>query len=218
MERHKKNMQNITPGSAIMLMAAVFLIMIIGGCTNIKHAPLEIHYYTIEYDPPQPETSGPLPYVVKIEQFQTSPLYDSNRMMFKNEDFKRDEYTYHKWRALPGELVAYFLARDFSETDRFQAALYYESTLPCTHIITGVVEDFYLQAGNSNEAVLSVSINLVDNTRRNSGNTILMQKKFRRGIETAIGGPQGLAESLSKAMQQISAEILDDVSKEIGNR
>jgi cholesterol transport system auxiliary component len=139
-------------------------------------------------------------------------------MIFKNEDFKIDEYTYHKWRALPGEFIAYFLARDFSETDRFQAALYYESTLPCTHTITGVVEAFYLQAGNSKEAVLSVSVNLVDNTRRNNGNNILMQKKYRRGIATPTGGPQGLAESLSIAMQQISSEILDDVSKEIGNR
>jgi len=210
-------MRNKTPSSAVVLIVIAVFIMIIGGCTNIKHAPLEIHYYTLEYDPPQPETSGHLPYIIKIEQFQTSPLYDSTRMIFKNEDFKRDEYTYHKWRALPGEFVAYFIARDFSETDRFQAALFYESTLPYTHIVTGVVEDFYLQAGNSSEAILSVSVNLVDNTHRNDGNKILMQKKYRRGIETQKSGPQGLAESLSMAMQQISSEILEDVSKEIGN-
>jgi len=218
METHRINMRITTPISVIMLIVTVVLIMIMGGCTNIKHAPLEIHYYTLEYDPPLPGTAPPLPCVVKIEQFQTSPLYDSTRMIFKNQDFKRDEYTYHKWRALPGEFIAYFLARDFSETDRFQAALYYESTLPGTHIITGVVEDFYLQAGNPNQAVLSVSVNLVDNTRRIDGNHILMQKKYRRGIATSTGGPQGLAESLSIAMQQISAQILDDVSKEIANR
>ena len=196
---------------------AVFLtvivsLMVTSGCTNFKHAPLEIHYYTIEYDPPQAVTATPLPYIVKIEQFQISPLYDSNRIVIKNEDFTRDEFIYHKWRAHPGELVSFFLARDFSETSRFQATLYYESSLPYTHLITGVVEDYYLQTGDSNEAVLSVAINLVDNTRRGQGNSILMQKKYRLSIETQKGGPSGLAKAMSTAMQQISAEILEDVT------
>lgn len=210
-------MQNRIVTSDILLITTAVLIMMLGGCTNIKHAPLEIHYYTLEYEPPRPEKAAPLPHIVKIEQFQTSPLYDSNRIIYTNEDFTRDEYTYHKWRALPGELVAYFLARDFSESGRFQASLYYESTLPCTHVITGVVEDFYLQAGDSGEAILSMTVNLVDNTRRNDGHTILMQRKYRRGIETSEDGPQGLARAMSAAMQQISAEILDDVSNLIRN-
>jgi ABC-type uncharacterized transport system auxiliary subunit len=195
---------------------AVIVVLLFGGCTNIKHAPLDIHYYTLEYDPRPPEKTPPLPQVLKIERFQTSPLYDSNRMIFKDADFRRDEFSYHKWRAQPGELVSYFLARDFSETGRFQATLYFESALPFTYIITGVVEDFYLQAGNPNQAVLSVSVNLVDNTRRNDGRHILMQKKYRRAIAASTGGPQGLAASLSVAMQQISEQILDDVSNELG--
>ena len=197
--------------AAKMLILIVVLSLAFTGCTNIKHAPLEIHYYPLEYDPPQSDTPPPLAHVVKIEQFQTSPLYDSNRMIFKDEEFKRDEYTYHKWRALPGELVAYFLARDFSETNRFQATLYYDSTLPSTHTITGVVEEFYLDGGNSSEAVLSVAVNLIDNTRSNNGNPILMQKKYRLDIETSQSGPQGFAMAMSAAMQQISAAILLDV-------
>ena len=212
MNRHAKKMRERTSNAAIMLICIVVLSMAFTGCTNIKHAPLEIHYYTLEYDPPQSNTTPSLAHVVKIEQFQTSPLYDSNRMIFKDEDFKRDEYTYHKWRALPGELVAYFLARDFLETNRFQATLYYESTLPSTHTITGVVEEFYLDGRNSGEAVLSVAVNLIENTRNNDGSPILMQKKYRLGIETSQSGPQGLAMAMSTAMQQISAEILMDVA------
>lgn len=197
--------------SVTVIFLTIIATLMMGGCTNIKHAPLEINYYTIEYEPPQAVNASPLPYIVKIEQFQVSPLYDSNRIVIKNEDFTRDEFIYHKWRANPGELVSFFLARDFSETRSFQASLYYESSLPYTHIITGVVEDYYLQTGDTNEAVLSVAINLVDNTRRGQGNSILMQKKYRRNIETHKGDPSGLAKAMSTAMQQISAEILNDV-------
>jgi len=208
----RKNMQNRILTSAILLSVFIVPIMIMSGCINTKHAPLEIHYYTLEYDPPPFVKANQLPYTVKIEQFQTSPLYDSNRIIFKKEDYTRDEYAYHKWRAHPGELVSFFLTRDFSETGRFQATLYYESNLPYTHLITGVVEDFYLQAGDSGKAVLSITVNLVDSTRRNNSNAILMQKKYRRGIETKTGGPQGLANAMSTAMQQISEDILMDVA------
>jgi cholesterol transport system auxiliary component len=201
--------------STVAIFLTVIASLVMGGCTNLKHAPLEIHYYTLAYDPPRPVKTGPLPHIVKIEQFQTSPLYDSNRMIYKNEDYTRDEYTYHKWRALPGELVAYFLVRDFSETGRFQAALYYESNLSYTCLITGVVEDFYLQAGKPSAAILSVAVNLVDTTRRDGSNRILMQKKYRLGIETQKGGPQGLAEAMSIAMQRISEDILMDVAERL---
>lgn len=201
--------------TTVVFLTVITTLMMVGGCTNLKQVPIESHYYTIEYDPPRPIKAEPLPYIVKIEQFQTSPLYNSNRIVYKNEDFTRDEYIYHKWRAHPGELVSFFLSRDFSETGRFQAALYYESSLPYTYLITGVVEDFYLQTGDSNEAVLSVAINLVDNTRRGQGNSILMQKKYRLSVETHKGDPSGLAKAMSTAVQQISEDILMDVAERL---
>ena len=209
-------MRNRISTPTIVLSVIFVLTMIMGGCTNIKHAPLEIHYYTLEYDPPRPVETNPLPYIVKIEQFQSSPLYDSNRIIFKKEDFTRDEYTYHKWRANPGELVSFYLARDFSDTGRFQAALSYESTLPYSHLITGVVEDFYLQKGDTSKAVLSIAVNLVEGKRSGQGNAILMQKKYRLGIESQTDGPQGFARAMSTAMQQGSAEILKDIIAVIG--
>jgi cholesterol transport system auxiliary component len=210
-----KEMRNRISASALLLIVSTLLSMIVVGCASMQHAPPEIHYYTLEYDPPRPAKDGVLPYVVKVEQFQASPLHDSNRMVFKDEDFTRDAYIYRKWLAQPGELVAFFLARDFSASGRFQAALHYESNLPYTHLITGMVEDFYLQARDSGEALLTMTVNLVDNTPRTNGKTILMQKKYRLAIKTRKNGPQGLAEAMSMAMQQISADILDDVSKVI---
>lgn len=204
--------------SVTVIFLTIIATLMMGGCTNLKQVPIESHYYTIEYDPPRPIKAEPLPYIIKIEQFQTSPLYNSNHIVFKNEDFTRDEYIYHKWRAHPGELVSFFLSRDFSETGRFQAALYYESSLPYTYLITGVVEDFYLQAGDFGEAVLSVAMNLVDNTRHGKGNFVLMQKKYRLSVESGKVGPSGLAKAMSTAMQQLSAEILNDVYTMLENR
>lgn len=210
-------MGNRISTSAVPLMGMLVLLTFMGGCTNLKHAPLDIHYYTLEYDPPQSTKAAPLPFTVKIDQFQTSPVYDSNRIIFKEVDYTRDEYTYHKWRALPGELVSFFMARDFADSGLFQSTLYYESGLAYTHLITGMVEDFYWQKGETSQAVLSLTVNVVANADGKRG-AILAQKIYRLGIQTQANGPQGFAMAMSTAMQQVSAQVLEDVSKVIQKR
>ena len=150
--------------SRIFMATLLFTFLISGcGCSDIKQASLEIHYYTLEYEPLPPDSDLPLPYILKIDQFQTSPLYDSNRIVFKSDEYKRDEYVYHKWRSHPGDLTSFFLTRDFSESGIFKATLYTDSVLPHTHVVTGVVEEFYQQVNEHNaEAVLSVVITLAD--------------------------------------------------------
>ena len=69
-----------------------------------------------------------------------------------------------------------------------------------------------MQAGDFSEAVLSVAVNLVDNTRHGKGNFVLMQKKYRLSVESGKVGPSGLAKAMSTAMQQLSEDILMDVA------
>ena len=208
--------KKITPPAMVLLV--IFLILFIaGGCTNFKHASLYSHYDTLEYDPPLPFKAPPLPYTLKVEQFQNSPIYDSNRIIFKKGDYSRDEFAYHKWRALPGELVSYYLARDFAESGRFHSTLYYESGLAYTHLITGMVEDFYWLAGDSAEAVLSIFVNLVENLGRDSG-VIIAQKKYQLTVKTQSPGPEGFAGAMSSAMQQVSAHVLEDVARVVSSK
>jgi len=182
------------------------------SCTGIKQAPLEIHYYTIEYDPPVSITSTPLPCIIKIDHFSTSPLYDSNRMVFKTHEFTRDEYVYHKWRALPGEMVSFFLARDILETGRFQAVLYADSVSPYSQLVTGTIEAFYQYAnGDVWEAVFEMTITLIDNSPPKNGNPVLFQKKYSTRKPISDKEPVGMARAMSEAMKQISGEIIADV-------
>ncbi|MCG6910141.1 MAG: ABC-type transport auxiliary lipoprotein family protein [Deltaproteobacteria bacterium] len=195
-------------------MAMLLCAVLLGGhaCTGIRQAPIDVHYYTLEYDPPQPEENAPLPYVLRIDRFQASPLYDSNRIVFKVKPFKRDEYVYHKWRAQPGDLASFFLMRDFEECALFKAALYEDSVLPCTHIVTGVVEEFYQEVdGKSAEAVLTVVITLIDNHEQNSGDAALMQKRYHVRQAVADMEIPSFAGAMSAAMQHLSAAVIRDV-------
>ena len=83
-------------------------------------------------------------------------------IIYRDKAFVRNTYSYHKWRANPGDLVTYYLARDFKAQNVFEAVLSYDSNLRMTHSLEGVVEEFYEKdSEDSWEAVLSFSLTLV---------------------------------------------------------
>jgi cholesterol transport system auxiliary component len=190
----------------------VVILMLLSGCLSLKQAEQPVEYYTLEYDPPDtPETSA-LPFIIKFEPFSTSPVYDSNRISYKEQKFKRREYAYHKWRAVPGEMVTAFLARDFARTSLFQAVVLSETVPGYSHLLSGQVEEFYQQSEHSPwEAVLSIHITLSSMMPNDIQNPTLFQKRYSCRERSIQQTPESFVEAMSRAMKQVSAEVIQDV-------
>ena len=78
-----------------------FLISV-SACLNLKQPRNKIDYYILEYAPPRLTKPEPLPVIIKIDRFSAAPLYNTNRIVFRDKSFKRDAYVYHRWRVNPG--------------------------------------------------------------------------------------------------------------------
>ncbi|MEJ2098116.1 MAG: ABC-type transport auxiliary lipoprotein family protein [Deltaproteobacteria bacterium] len=192
--------------------AASIVAILLTGCISLHQTQPPVEFYTLEYDPPAFQETAPLPFIIKIEPFSTSPVYDSERMALKKQKFKRDEYVYHKWRALPGEMVAAFLARDFAESGRFQAVIASESVPTYSHLLAGHVEEFFkLQENGSCRAVLAVQITLSGLMHRNLQDAVLLQKRYARSEACPDSTPAAFVEAMSRAMQRVSGQIIQDV-------
>ena len=188
--------------------------MCIGGCLGIKHPETKIHYYTLEYDAPEMVDLQPLPYIIHIERFSVSPLYNSNRMNYSSKPFIRDAYHYHKWQVNPGDLVTHYLKRDFQQSDLFKAVFSHANRFSSSHVIEGTVDKFFeLDGQDLWEAVLSVGITLIAANEQDIKKRILFQKKY--GIKEACSKktPQAVAEAMSKAMARISEMIQTDIHR-----
>ena len=189
----------------------LIFLLIIAACTGVKHPSPKINYYTFEYQLDVAAQPKLLDAVLKIDRFQTAPMYNSNRITFREKAFERGAYNYHKWRAYPGDLISYFLARDLNHSMLFKAVLTTDSRFTPTHIMEGSVDEFYEQSAEDKwQAVLSISVTLLAADQPDITKRIVFNKSYSARKDCAINSPQALAEAMSQAMAVISQQVIAD--------
>ena len=186
--------------------------ILFAGCMNLKQPLNKIDYYTLESTPPKLSGLKPLPHVLKLERFTASPTYNSRRIIYRDQSFKRDSYVYCKWRANPGALVTHILNRDTRCSRLFKAVLTSDSRFTSSHLLEGNVDEFFeWDMEDTWKAVLSLSITLMDEKKLDAEGKILFQKTYREEAPCKRKNPRALAEAMSYAMSKISEQIIKDV-------
>jgi ABC-type uncharacterized transport system auxiliary subunit len=182
-----------------------------GGCLNLKKPRQRVEFYTLEYEPVQVQDPAPLPAVIRVDPFTVAPMYNTNRMIYRDASFKRNAYAYHRWRANPGELVGYFLSRDLKESGLFKGALAPGSGAEASYRLEGSVDEFLEWNGADWEAVLSITLTLMAENEPDISKRILFQRSYGAREPCSQKNPQALAEAMSKALSRVSGEVMGDL-------
>ncbi len=189
------------------------LMLSLTGCLNLKQPKSEIAYYTLEYETaPAANHLALLNEVIRVKQFSVSPVYNSNRIIYRDKSFKRQAYAYYKWRANPADLVTYYLMRDMQISGRFKAVVASNSSFPVSCLLEGTVDDFLESDGEKTwEAVLAVSAALMDENEPDVSRKILFQKSYSTRKPCRQKNPQSLAAAMSLAMSEVASQIIHDI-------
>jgi len=189
-----------------------FSLFFLSGCSALKKSKPKINYFTLEYTVPKIEGLKPINAVLRVDRFGVAPTYNSNRMIYRDQSFKRDEYAYSKWIANPGGFATYFLARDLRDSGLFKAVFTYKSHQTASYAMEGSVEEFFeWDTPEGWDVVLGLSITLVVLQEPDVSKRILFQKSYRVTRRCKEEHPRGLAETMSLAMQEVSLKIIRDV-------
>jgi ABC-type uncharacterized transport system auxiliary subunit len=178
------------------------------GC---GHPPMLVHQYLLEYPAP-PLKGSPLPASLKVERFAVAQAYNTTSMIYQPGAFERQAYKYHRWRVNPGYLVADYLARDFRHAGLFQAVFSSEAGEKARFALEGGVEDFQeVDAPGGWQASLSLVVTLLDTEAEAAPRKVVFQKHYQASEPMVAQTPQGLAESMSRALERLSARIIPEV-------
>jgi ABC-type uncharacterized transport system auxiliary subunit len=190
----------------------------VGGCANFKQPRNQVQHYILEYTSPEIKDLKPLPVSLKVARFSVAPAYNTNRIIYRDASFKRDEYSYHKWRANPGDMVTDFLSRDIRNSGLFKAVLPYGSDFPFSSVLEGSVDEFVeWDAPEGWKAVLAVTVALMAANEPDASKRILFQKTYRVEKSFTDKNPQGLAQAMSMAMGDISMNVIRDIYSVLKN-
>jgi cholesterol transport system auxiliary component len=199
-------------------LAVVLAFAFLAGCINLKQPSYKIDYFALEYEPRPVGNLKPLSHVLKVNRFRADPVYNTTQMIYRDGPFKREAYTYHKWRTNPGDLVSSLLARDIQRSGLFKAVVPHESRLSATYVLEGSVDEF-LESNRDGalQAVLTVTTTLVAAGERDMTKNVLFQKTFHATKPFKEKSPQGLAEAMSQAMAQVSQDIIRSLYDHLKN-
>ena len=181
------------------------------GCISLEQPNTKFEFYTLEYDALSSDNStdpGKEAIVLKIKHFNASPIYNTDRIIYSDQQFKRSPYFYHKWRVRPAEFVTYFLSRDLKECGLFEAVLPPTSGSLHTHTVEGTVDEFLEWDSNDSwEAVLSLSVTLQVAREPDAGKRVIFQRSFSTRKKCRERNPLALAQAMSLAMAEVSKDI-----------
>jgi uncharacterized lipoprotein YmbA len=194
---------NFAPAAVVLLSA-----LLLWGCGS---PPVLVHKYMLEYPSPAVRTAAPLPDAVKVEKFSVAQAYNTTAMVYKNNPYARDTYNYSRWQVNPGYLAADFLLRDLRNARLFQAVLPPDSPSKSRFILEGGVEEMQeLDQADSWKAALALNITLLDTQQEEITRRVILQKTYRTEEPLAEKTPAGLAQAMSRAMEQLSVRIITD--------
>jgi ABC-type uncharacterized transport system auxiliary subunit len=198
------------PPAAMWMMFLFFFFL--SSCATIKEPGVRVEQYTLEYAPPEHPERQLVPVILKVQRFSVASPYNTLQMVYRDRSFKRATYTYHQWRADPGDLVSNYLARDMRHSGLFRAVVQDESTVAPTHLLEGSLDEFFEWDDEEGcKAVLSITATLVKARESDISKKILFQKTFRTLQPCKERSPRGLAEAMSEAMSRVSGEMTRSV-------
>jgi hypothetical protein len=79
-------------------------------------------------------------------------------------------------------------------------------------VLEGNVTDFLeVEDNGSPKAFLTIYVTLLDLNQKDITRKVVFQKRYSQAVECGERGPGGMAQGLSKSMEQLSGQIISDV-------
>ena len=204
------------PRLVITLMTWFFLISLLSGCGKPPNA---VEKYILEYSSPVIGARPQLDLNLTVEQFAVAQAYNSTDMVYRPSPYKSDVYRYHRWRVNPGYLVTDYLIRDLRNSRLFRGVFLGPNTGNSRYHLEGTVEEFQeLDEPDGWKASLAINVTLLDTVQELMPQRVVFQRNYRAVEPLVQKTPHGLAQGMSQAMENVSAQIINDVYQACHNR
>jgi ABC-type uncharacterized transport system auxiliary subunit len=195
----------------LLSLLVILLVQLLAGCGQ---PPMLVHRYILDYPAPVLASQAKIPAAIRVKQFSVAQAFNTNAMVYQPQPFRSETYNYSRWRVNPGYLVTDYLLRDLRQARLFRAVYGPESTGRYRFQLEGGVEDFQeLDEPGGWQAVLGLTVTLLDLNQTELPQRVIFQKSYRAVEPMPEKTPQGLAQAMSQAMARLSGRIMADTAR-----
>src|SRR5262245_37365330 len=127
---------------------------LLAGCSLTKPAP-EIHHYALTLTLPEVSSNTATPSLI-VSPFDARDPYGQDLMVYRSSPYRLDFYNYHRWAAVPAELVTDWTRRYLRRSGLF-AKVFPSTEGNADWILAGVIHQFdEVDHENTWEALVSI--------------------------------------------------------------
>jgi ABC-type uncharacterized transport system auxiliary subunit len=192
----------------IISLLVTLLVPLLIGCGK---PPMLVNQYILEYPAPVVGGKAKVPEAVKVQLFSVAQAFNTNNMVYQPQPYKSQVYNYSRWRANPGYLVTDYLLRDLRDAGLFKAVFGPDSRGRYRFRLEGGVTEFQeLDEPGGWQAALALTVTLLDTSKAELPQRVVFQRNYRAEEPMPEKTPRGLAQAMSRALEQVSARIIND--------
>ena len=195
--------------------------VLLSGCAAVRSTP-PVRTFRLDYPPPSPSATAPLPFTVRVVPFGIAAAYDHPGFTYRIGDSEAGVDYYNRWIDNPARLIADLIARDLAASKRVQAVLQAPSALPADYEINGQVEAIE-EEDEPTGCVAHVRVRIivvratVEGRRR-----VLLEESVAADDPCTRGAPESYAQATSRAVEQVSEQLrgaaLDAIERDAGGQ
>ncbi|MCK9273693.1 MAG: PqiC family protein [Syntrophales bacterium] len=196
--------------------ATVFIFFLIAGCLGGRSELPAITSFIIEYPPPSVKSTPVIDAAITVSRFTAADLYSQKEMIYREGPYTRSAYNNHRWEISPSGMISELIYRDLAQTELFSAVRSDISYEKSRFLLEGHVMEFLEVRGEKERyALVAVSATLSDRMAEKPEGRVLFQRMYRIRMPFAEYTPAGFAGAMSKAVEELSMNIMHDVQKAI---
>ena len=190
----------------------LLLVILVSGCSLGGKPVYPIKQYIFEYPSPVLEGFVQTNELIKVERFSVAQDFNTLSMVYREGAFQRGTDPYNRWRVNPGDMVTDSLMRDLRKAGLFRAVFSYNDSEDTRYLLEGRVDEF-LELGEKDgrKAALGLYVTLLDLTKKVTIERVVFQRDYRYIEPLATHTPEGLAQGMSKAMENVSKQLIKDL-------
>jgi cholesterol transport system auxiliary component len=193
--------------------AAAMMLLLVGlsGCGK---PPIVTNTFILDYPSPVSRSRPALDESIKVELFAAAQSVSSNAMVYLPRPVETSSYVYNKWQVDPSHMVTDFLLRDLRQANLFKGVFGYQQSGIGRFKVEGAVQQFAeVDDPEGWKAVLALSVTMLDLNEPEVTKRVIFQKNYRQAELMPAQTPAGLAQGMSRAMEVVSAQIINDLYK-----
>lgn len=192
--------------------AALLLLIVTISCCG--KPPIVTNHYILEYPSPVFGGRPTLDESIKVELFAAAKYITDNAMVYLPRPLETKSYVYNKWQVDPSHLVTDFLLRDLRASNLFKGVFGYQQSGIGRFKVEGAVQQFAeVDDPDGWKAVLAVSVTLLDLNEAEVTKRVIFERNYRQAELMPERTPAGLAQGMSRAMEVVSQQIINDLYK-----